>query len=379
MPKWLKALTGGDVPDAVRFIVVESRFPQALTAVLCGAALAAAGLMMQTIFANPLADPSILGVNAGASLGVAVAMLLLGGSAVACGVSLSGFALTVVAAFAGSVMVLTLLTMLAAVVRSGFVLLIAGIMVGYVVSAAIELLGTLSSAEGLRSYVFWGMGGFGGVSTRVLPVFAVVMIVALLMALAMSKPLNAMLLGENYASNLGISVRHVRLCGVRHNGRAVGCANVVVRSRSFSRACRAPYSPFRFAHIKPPRASSPFNVHGAAVAGACNLICCLPTNGTLIPLNAVTSLWVCRSFFTCCFHPLAAVCEPLQTFVSAHGKCVVRGAPKRGRKKRNFCGFVTCCVSGVPKSQKYKPYIFKIQGTYFKICALCFYKMPYVF
>ena len=93
MPKWLRLSRGAMYP-----IVVESRFPQALTAVLCGAALAAAGLMMQTIFANPLADPSILGVNAGASLGVAVAMLLLGGSAVACGVSLSGFALTVVAA-----------------------------------------------------------------------------------------------------------------------------------------------------------------------------------------------------------------------------------------------------------------------------------------
>lgn len=287
----VKALTGGDVPDAVRFIVVESRFPQALTAVLCGAALAAAGLMMQTIFANPLADPSILGVNAGASLGVAVAMLLLGGSAVACGVSLSGFALTVVAAFAGSVMVLALLTMLAAVVRSGFVLLIAGIMVGYVVSAAIELLDTLSSAEGLRSYVFWGMGGFGGVSTRVLPVFAVVMIVALLMALAMSKPLNAMLLGENYASNLGISVRHVRLAVFVITGVLSAVPTSLCGPVAFL-GLAVPHIARFVSRTSNHRVLLPLSMFmGAAVAGACNLICCLPTNGTLIPLNAVTSLW----------------------------------------------------------------------------------------
>ena len=287
----LDALFGGDVPEAVSFIVLESRCPQALTAVLCGAALSAAGLMMQTIFSNPLADPSILGVNAGASLGVAVAMLLMGGSAVACGVSLSGFALTVVAAFAGSLVVLALLTMLAAVVRNGFVLLIAGIMVGYVVSAAIELLGTLSSAEGLRAYVFWGMGGFGGVSTRVLPWFAVVMIAALVMALAMSKSLNAMLLGENYASNLGVSVRHTRLAVFIITGVLSAVPTSLCGPIAFL-GLAVPHIARFVSRTSNHRVLLPLSMFiGAAVAGACNLICSLPTDGTLIPLNVVTSLW----------------------------------------------------------------------------------------
>ncbi len=285
------ALSGGDVSGAVRFIVVESRLPQAVTAVLCGAALAAAGLMMQTVFANPLADPSILGVNAGASLGVAAVMLLMGGSAVACGVSLSGFALTVAAAFAGSLIVLALLTLLAAVVRSGFVLLIAGIMVGYVVSAVIELFGTLSSAEGLRAYVFWGMGGFGGVSTQVMPLFAAVMAAALAMALAMAKPLNAMLLGENYAANLGVPVRRTRLV-------------IFIITGVLSAVPTSLCGPVAFVGLAVPhmaRFASRTSNHlvllpltmlmGAAVAGACNLMCSLPSDGTLIPLNVVTSLW----------------------------------------------------------------------------------------
>lgn len=286
-----EALSGGDVSATVHFIVVESRLPRAVTAALCGAALAAAGLIMQTVFANPLADPSILGVNAGASLGVAVVMLFMGGSAAACVASLSGFALTAAAALAGSLLALALLTMLAAVVRSGYVLLIAGIMVGYVVSAVIGLFATLSSAEGLRAYVFWGMGDFGGVSTRVLPLFAAVMAAALVMALAMSKPLNAMLLGENYAENLGVPVRRTRIAAFIITG---------VLSAVPTSLC----GPVAFVGLAVPhmaRFASQTSNHlvllpltmlmGAAVAGACNIICSIPPDGTLIPLNVVTSLW----------------------------------------------------------------------------------------
>ncbi len=284
-------LTGGDVGETVRFIVLDSRLPQAVAAVLCGASLAAAGLMLQTIFANPLADPSVLGINAGASLGVAVAMLLLGGGVVAGSLSLTGFALTVVSAFIGAALVLLLLTTFAATLRSGLVLLIAGIMVGYIISAIIELLSSIATAEGVHSYIFWGMGSFGGVSRNILPAFCVVMLAALFFALLMSKPLNAMLLGDNYAMNLGVSVRRVRLW-------------VFVITGVLSAVPTALCGPVAFIGLAVPhmaRFASATSNHrillplvmliGAAVAGACNLVCNLPGNGMLIPLNVVTSMW----------------------------------------------------------------------------------------
>ncbi len=283
--------TGGDVGETARFIVLDSRLPQAITSVLCGASLAAAGLMLQTVFANPLADPSVLGINAGASLGVAVAVLLLGGGVVAGGLSLTGFALTVVSAFVGAALVLLLLTVFAATLRSGLVLLIAGIMVGYIISAVIELLSSIATAEGVHSYIFWGMGNFGGVSRNILPVFCLVMLAALFFALLMSKSLNALLLGDNYAMNLGVSVRRARLL-------------VFVITGILSAVPTALCGPVAFIGLAVPhmaRFASATSNHrvllplcmlmGAAVAGACNLVCNLPGNGMLIPLNVVTSMW----------------------------------------------------------------------------------------
>lgn len=287
--KVVAALTGGDADETTAYIVLRTRLPQAVTAALSGAALAAAGLMLQTCFANPLADPSILGVNAGASLGVAIALLLLGGGAVMAGGS--GMSLVIVAAFVGAAAVLALITAIAAAVSSSLVTLIAGIMVGYAVSAVIQLLSALSTAEGVHSYIFWGMGSFAGVSSGALPAFCALMLAALATALLLVKPLNALLLGESYAENLGVSVRRSRIAilavaGVLSSVPTAFCGPIAFLGLAVPHIAR-----FASATADHRRLLPLTMLAGAAIALACSLACSLPQRGILLPLNVVTALW----------------------------------------------------------------------------------------
>lgn len=286
------ALAGrGGIDEAAEFIVLSSRVPQAVAAALCGAGLAAAGLMLQTLFDNPLADPSILGINSGASLGVAIVILSTGGGAAIAGIGLSGFALTVAAAFAGAAVVLALLTAMAAVVRNGLVLLIAGIMVGYVISAVVELLSSIATAEGVRSYVFWGMGSFGGVSREMLPAFALLMLSAMAFSLTLARPLDAMLLGDNYAANLGVSVRRMRILVFLATGVLSAVPTAMCGPVAFIGLAVPHIARFASGAATHGRLMPLAMLCGAAVAEICNLVCNLPADGTIIPLNVVTSLW----------------------------------------------------------------------------------------
>ena len=152
-----RILLGGEGEKASwSFILWESRLPQALTALLCGGALAVCGLMLQTAFKNPLAGPSILGINAGASLGVAFVMLLFGGSITAGVFSLSGFFSVLLGAFIGAMLIMVLILFFSTLIKSNIMLLITGIMIGYIASSAIALLNFFATAEGVQSYMIWG-------------------------------------------------------------------------------------------------------------------------------------------------------------------------------------------------------------------------------
>ena len=156
------------------YIVLQSRFPQAVTAFFAGAALAVSGLMLQTAFNNPLAGPSILGINSGASLGVALVMLFLGGSLGSLGsFALSGTMAVLAGAFIGAVLILGIIILFSTIVRSNVMLLIVGIMVGYITSSAISLLNFFATAENVFSYTLWGMGDFSGISVERLPFFCI--------------------------------------------------------------------------------------------------------------------------------------------------------------------------------------------------------------
>ena len=200
----------GDGDELTRFIVFESRLPQLLTAILAGGALAVSGLVMQTLFANPLADPALLGVNSGASLGAALALLAFGGSWTVGDTTLTGVTLTIGAAFVGALAVIALITLCSHYVRGNLALLITGVMISFFISALISLLSFYATADGVRSYIVWGLGNFAGVSLSRLPVMAACVLLPCGLILWQALPLNALLLGSDYASNLGIRVKRVR-------------------------------------------------------------------------------------------------------------------------------------------------------------------------
>ena len=155
------------------FIIFESRLPLVVTAALAGGALAVSGLLLQTLFGNTLADPSILGISTGASLGAGCAMLAFGSSfATVLGVAAGGYVATLTGAFVGAMVVMALLLVMSNVVKSSTMLLIVGILIGYIASSAISLLNFFATEEGVHSFVIWGLGNFSGVTLRQLPVFA---------------------------------------------------------------------------------------------------------------------------------------------------------------------------------------------------------------
>ena len=285
------ALTGDETVKASwRYIVLESRLPQAITAMLCGGALAVSGLMLQTAFRNPLAGPSIFGINSGAGLGVALVMLLLGGSISAGSVSLSGFAAILIAAFIGAMAVMALIFFFSGLVRNHVMLLIIGIMIGYISNSAISLLNFFATDEGVKSYMVWGMGSFGGVSMKTMPVFTTITVAGLIGSLLLIKPLNALMLGDRYAENLGVNIIRTRnwllvVTGVLTAITTAFCGPVAFIGLAVPHIARLLLTTDNHRTLLPATM-----LCGAVIALICNIICFLPGESGVIPLNAVTPI-----------------------------------------------------------------------------------------
>lgn len=279
-----------DVNESWKYIILQTRLPQALTAILCGGALAVSGLLLQTAFCNPLAGPSIFGINSGASLGVAFVMLLFGGSITAGAVSITGFLAVLIAAFVGAVAVMAVLLFFSNLVNNNVMLLITGIMIGYISSSAISLLNFFATEEGVHSYMIWGLGNFGGVSMAQMPLFAAVTIVGLICALLLIKPLNAVLLGEQYAENLGINTIKLRNCLLLVTGLLTAvttayCGPIAFIGLAVPHIARMLLKTDNHRYLIPGTILS-----GAAISLLCNIICVLPGDNGIIPLNAVTPI-----------------------------------------------------------------------------------------
>ncbi len=182
------------------YIINDIRIPALIAAALSGAALGTAGLLLQTTFNNPLAGPSILGVSTGASLGVA--LTLLAGLGAGAGVG----AAALIGSTAGAIFIILILLALSAVVRSSMMLLIVGILISYLTSSGISILNFFATQEGVHSFVIWGLGSFSGVGRDGLALFTLTVCLSLFLSLLLVKPLNALLLGERYAANLGVNV-----------------------------------------------------------------------------------------------------------------------------------------------------------------------------
>lgn len=280
----------GDIASNVswQYIVMSYRFPQALTALLTGSVLAVCGLMLQAIFRNPLADASILGISSGAGLGVACVMLLFGGGLYIGGLSFGGFAAVFAAALLGALIITFIMLFLSSVIRNNALLLVAGVMLGYVTSSVVMLLNFFASADGIRAYVQWGMGNFSGVSETMLSLYAAVSMICIVVSSLLVKPLNLMLIGSRYAENLGVNIKRLRttillLTGIMTALSTSFCGPIAFIGLAVPHLARLLLRTDDFRLIMPTTI-----LLGALVALLCNFVCVLPSNGGILPLNAVT-------------------------------------------------------------------------------------------
>ena len=280
--------------DTGSAIVIETiRLPRSLTAMLAGAALGIAGLQMQTLFRNPLADPFALGISSGASLGVAIVVLGSGMSvAAAFGAStgLAGDALLIVAAIVGALIVLAVVLAVSARVGSPATVLILGLMFGYTASAIVTVLVGLSSPERLMELARWGFGSFSGVTWQRLSIFAPITLLGVGLAAAMTKQSNALLLGENYALSMGVAVRRARVLtmfGASMLGAVVTafCGPIGFLGIAVPHLCRGLLGTSNHRELVPAVV-----LLGGAVALVAQIVSLIPGSAGVLPLNAVTSI-----------------------------------------------------------------------------------------
>jgi iron complex transport system permease protein len=282
-----------DEADPFAMVVTSIRLPRSLTAMLAGAALGIAGLQMQTLFRNPLADPFALGISSGASLGVALVVLGSGyGPAGAFGTAMGmrGDALITVAAIAGAALVLGLVLIVSSHVANSATVLILGLMFGYAVSAIVTVMVGASQPERLQQWAQWGFGSFSGVTWQRLRLFGPLILTGVLIASATTKQLNVLLLGENYARSMGLAVRRARfltMLGASILGAMVTafCGPISFLGIAVPHLCRGLLGSSGHRVLVPAVV-----LMGAAVALVAQIVSLLPGGGVVLPLNAVTSL-----------------------------------------------------------------------------------------
>jgi iron complex transport system permease protein len=286
-------LLGGEAERASwTNIVLKFRLPKATTAMLAGAALGTGGLLMQTFFRNPLADPFVLGVSSGASLGVALVVLSAGtvGGALLAGFGLAGDLLLAGAAALGAGATMLVVITVASRVQSGMTLLILGLMMGYLVSAAVSLLLYFAIPERIQAYISWTFGSFSGVTWEQMPILAGGVLVGLAIALGLTKSLNALLLGEGYARSLGMNVSLTRVAIVSATAILAGtvtafCGPIGFVGIAVPHLCRSLFSTSDHRVLLPGAM-----LMGAIVALVAALIAEVPGSSLILPLNAITAL-----------------------------------------------------------------------------------------
>lgn len=292
----IATLLGGEAESAAwTNIVLKFRLPKTVTAMLAGMALGVSGLLMQTYFRNPLAEPFVLGVSSGASLGVAlVALVALGAGATGGllfgGLNLAGDLLLTTVAGLGAAVTMTLVLLVAARIPNGVTLLILGLMFGYLVSALVSLLLYFALPERIQAYINWTFGSFSGVSSAQLPILGLIVVAGLLLAAAQVKPLNALLLSEDYARSLGVPMRQTRLGIVLATALLVSavtafCGPIAFIGIAVPHICRGLLSSSDHRLLLPGTMLA-----GACVALAAGLIAELPGSHIVLPLNVVTAL-----------------------------------------------------------------------------------------
>lgn len=282
----LLSLDNPQTSKTIRYIITELRLPRAIMAVLTGAGLAIAGLLMQTLFRNPLAGPFVLGISSGAGLGVA--LVIMGATALGIG-AISGIGI-ITASVVGSLVVLLLIIVMSLRIKDTMGLLIVGLMVGSLSSAVVGILSYFSSSEELKRYVFWSLGSLGNINWDDLLIISLLFFVALLLLLWIIKPLNALLLGESYALSLGINIKKTRWIIIIITSILAGSITAFAGPIAFI-GLAVPH----LARLILPTVNHKILIPTAILLGATLLLFCdiasqLPFSNYSLPINAVTSI-----------------------------------------------------------------------------------------
>lgn len=282
----------GEESEIWQNIIWKSRLPQTLTALIAGAGLSISGLQMQTVFRNPLAGPSELGISSGASLGVALVILLSGNIAGTALSSLGLFGEVAIsfAAITGALAVMAIIIAISQRVRGNVILLIMGVMIGYIATAIIGVLKFFSNDEDVRAYVIWGLGSFAKVSGDQVYTFVCIMLALIPISFLLIKTLNLMLLGEGYARNLGLNIKRSRLyvitcsCVITAIVTAY-CGPIVFLGLAVPHLCRTLFVSSDHRILMPA-----VTLTGASLALFCNLVARMPGFEGALPINSVTAL-----------------------------------------------------------------------------------------
>ena len=287
-----KFLTGGEVENAGwHAILINFRLPKALTAILVGSALGISGLQMQTLFRNPLAGPFILGISSGAGLGVALVIFI--GFAIGGFFGIPDFArnwLMVGSAAVGSFLVPSVIGVAALRVRSGVSLLIIGLMFGAAVSAIVSIMQFFSQAENIQAYVIWSFGSLGSLSWNELSVLTPIVVLSLIYAFALSKQLNALLLGETYAESSGLDLKSTRILIILNTSLLAGsvtafCGPIAFVGLAVPHLARMLFNTSNHLLLTPL-----IVLLGGILMLVFDLVAQLPGSDATLPINAVTSL-----------------------------------------------------------------------------------------
>jgi iron complex transport system permease protein len=285
-----KSLFGTIDNESWQYIIKNYRLPKAITAILVGSGLGISGLLMQTLFRNPLAGPFVLGITSGASLGVALVIL---------GSSMFGGILTtlliskwslVIAASLGSFLVLLAVMIVSTRVRDTMAILIIGLMFGSITAAVVSVLSYFSSAEQLQQYIFWGFGSLGNLSWSELLVFFIIYFFGILLSIISIKSLNTLLLGENYAKSLGLNIKQSRLLIIISTSLLAGTITAFAGPIAFI-GLAIPHMTRQIFNTSNHKILLPaVLLFGAIVMLVCDSIAQLPTSDYTLPINAITSL-----------------------------------------------------------------------------------------
>lgn len=284
------ALFNQGSPDVVtHLIVVETRLPAAATATLAGGSLAVIGLLLQASFHNPLADPGLLGVSGGASLGAAICILLIGINYSSAEAAI-GFSVTILSAFIGAIIVTLLLFLCNKLFKNSLILLLFGVLLSYTLNAIVTMLNFQASADNLRSFFSWQMGDFSSLTLSDLPIFALLSFAGCLLALTQTKPLNLLRMGDDYARNAGIHARSFRAITLLVAGLLTATVTAFCGPIAYIGLVTPHFTRILF-HTSDYRSLLPLSIlWGGSIALLCNLISSLPGANGLIPINTTSSI-----------------------------------------------------------------------------------------